>query len=51
MPGRMTLITVPIFVRDSAEVAAALDKAQRAAAAGARLIEWRVDALPNEEAE
>ena len=44
----MTLIAVPIFVRDSAEVAAALDKAQRAAAAGARLIEWRVDSLSDD---
>ncbi len=51
MPGQMTRIAVPIFVRDSAEVAAALGKAQRAAADGARLIEWRVDALPNESAE
>lgn len=48
MPGQMTLIAVPIFVRDSAEVSAALDKAQRAAAAGARLIEWRVDSLPDD---
>ncbi|MCH8211880.1 MAG: type I 3-dehydroquinate dehydratase [Planctomycetes bacterium] len=47
----MTRIAVPIFVRDSAEVAAALGKAQRAAADGARLIEWRVDGLPNESAE
>ncbi len=46
----MTRIAVPIFVRDSAEVAAALDKAQRAAAAGARLIEWRVDCLSDEAA-
>ncbi|MEE8155999.1 MAG: type I 3-dehydroquinate dehydratase [Phycisphaerales bacterium] len=39
---------MPIFVRDSAGVAAALDKAQRAAAAGARLIEWRVDSLSDD---
>ena len=51
MPGQMTRIAVPIFVRDSAEVAAALGKAQRAAADGARLIEWRVDGLPNDAAE
>jgi len=46
----MTLIAVPIFVRESAEVASALDKAQRAAVAGARLIEWRVDCLSDEAA-
>ena len=38
-----------ICSRDSAAVASALDKAQRAAAAGARLIEWRVDSLPDDE--
>ncbi len=46
----MTRIAVPILVRVSAEVAAALNKAQRAAAAGARLIEWRVDCLSDEAA-
>ena len=44
------MIAVPIFVRESAEVAAALNKAQRAAAAGARLIEWRLDCLANDAA-
>jgi 3-dehydroquinate dehydratase/shikimate dehydrogenase len=41
----VTLIACPIFVSDVAEVNDVLDRAARAAAAGARLVEWRVDAL------
>ncbi len=41
----MTLIACPIFVSDVAEVEDALERAKHAAAAGARLVEWRVDAL------
>lgn len=44
----MTLIAVPIMVRAADEVSMALQRAQAAAKAGARLIEWRVDALAEE---
>ena len=41
----MTFPAVSIAVHDPAELGDALDRAQAAADAGARLIEWRVDAL------
>jgi len=44
MPA-MTFIAAPIFVDDPAETDAALDRAAQAVALGARMIEWRVDAL------
>ncbi|MHC4949357.1 MAG: type I 3-dehydroquinate dehydratase, partial [Planctomycetota bacterium] len=46
---RVTLVAVPIFVSSPGDVAAALERAGRAAAAGAQLVEWRVDLLPGEE--
>jgi 3-dehydroquinate dehydratase/shikimate dehydrogenase len=45
MTDKMTFIAVPIFLNASAEVEACLERAERAGAAGARLIEWRIDAL------
>ncbi|MDY7107845.1 MAG: type I 3-dehydroquinate dehydratase [Planctomycetota bacterium] len=45
MAVEMTFIAVPIYVNDPAELEACLARAGRAIAAGARLIEWRVDAL------
>jgi 3-dehydroquinate dehydratase/shikimate dehydrogenase len=44
----MTLIAVPIMVRAADEAGMALHRAQAAAKAGARLIEWRIDALAEE---
>ncbi len=43
--GAMTLIAAAIWVRHESEVDAALTRANEATKAGARLIEWRVDAL------
>ncbi len=44
----MTLLAVPIFVGGQDDVDAALERAHEAAGQGARLIEWRVDALAEE---
>ncbi|MHC4447869.1 MAG: type I 3-dehydroquinate dehydratase, partial [Planctomycetota bacterium] len=41
----MTLIAAAIWVRDAGETEGALGRAEKATQAGARLIEWRVDAL------
>ncbi len=41
----MSLICVPIAVEDHAEITLALERAARARALGARLIEWRCDGL------
>ena len=46
----MSLIAASIFVRDVAEVDDALQRAGRAAAGGAGLVEWRVDVLADSEA-
>ncbi len=46
MMSGMTLITVPIFISDPSEVDACISRAVQAVAAGARLLEWRIDALP-----
>lgn len=45
----MTLIAVPISVSGAGDVADALHRAQNAATLGARLIEWRIDALAGRE--
>jgi 3-dehydroquinate dehydratase/shikimate dehydrogenase len=45
MVTRVTFLAVSIAVRSPDEVTAALRRAERAVADGARLIEWRVDAL------
>ncbi len=42
----MTLVAAPITVCNENEVSEALARANRAVDAGARLIEWRIDALP-----
>jgi len=44
----MTFIAIPIFVNARPEVDACLERAASAFAAGARLIEWRIDALAEE---
>lgn len=44
----MTLLCVSIFVDASADVPLALARAERAVAEGARLVEWRLDALAEE---
>jgi len=44
----MTLIACPIFISAAGEVSSALERAAGAARAGARLIEWRIDALAEE---
>jgi 3-dehydroquinate dehydratase/shikimate dehydrogenase len=41
----MALVCISIAVRGADEVSAALDRARAAVASGARLIEWRIDAL------
>jgi len=46
----MTFLAVSIAVRSPDEVTAALHRAERAVAGGARLIEWRVDALAGQAA-
>jgi 3-dehydroquinate dehydratase/shikimate dehydrogenase len=48
MAGEMTFIAIPIFVNARPEVDACLERAASAFAAGARLIEWRIDALAEE---
>lgn len=48
MIAKMTLIAIPIFVNASAEAEACVRRAEDALAAGARLIEWRIDALAEE---
>jgi 3-dehydroquinate dehydratase/shikimate dehydrogenase len=45
MDSHVTFLAVSIAVRSPDEVTAALHRAVRAVAGGARLIEWRVDAL------
>lgn len=44
----MTLIAVPIFVGGVGEVDAALERARNAVSRGARMVEWRIDALAEE---
>jgi len=44
----MTFVAVPIAVRQKLDVEDALNRATRAVAEGAALIEWRVDALADE---
>ena len=44
----MTFLCVPIFVDSSEDVPLALDRATRAVEEGARLIEWRLDAVAEE---
>lgn len=44
----MSLLAISIFVSRADEVSAALDRAADAVASGARLIEWRIDALASE---
>ena len=44
----MTFPAVPIMVQASSEIDAALERARQAVAAGARLIEWRIDVLAEE---
>ncbi len=44
MPG-MTLLALSIFISSRDEMPSALRRAEQAVAAGARLIEWRVDSL------
>ncbi len=46
---RMTLIAASIAVHAPDEVSDALDRARSSAAAGAHLIEWRIDGLAEEE--
>jgi 3-dehydroquinate dehydratase/shikimate dehydrogenase len=41
----MALLTVSIAVHHPGEVAGALERAERAAHAGARMVEWRIDGL------
>lgn len=41
----MSLVAVAIPVDDPQEIEAALDEARRAVSAGARVVEWRVDAI------
>jgi 3-dehydroquinate dehydratase/shikimate dehydrogenase len=48
MASKMTFIAIPIFINASAEVEACVGRAEVAVAAGARLIEWRIDALAEE---
>ncbi len=43
--GAMTLIAAAIWVRDAGEAQGAPGRAEKAMQAGARLIEWRVDAM------
>ena len=45
----MALITVSIAVHDPGEVDEALERAARAAQAGSRLVEWRIDGLAEHE--
>lgn len=44
----MTLIAIPIAVHAAVEIEHALERAERAALLGAKLIEWRIDALAEE---
>ena len=44
----MSFLCVPIFVDSSQDVPLAIDRATGAVEAGARLIEWRLDAIAEE---